>query len=362
MRKFTKNGIPVERMEFDGMEITGSPDSDLVKGYLSKKYFGEGMDDDALQAAQERATENRQMADVAHGAATIGAAFGGFRPDDSFYEGLRKGADDEVRNIEARRKGKMDEIRFGKELQAADLAERKMVKENELSDPMSPQSQVFQRAIKAAAPGMFTDEELKSVSAADKDRILSLAQLKETIASRKQTAALAAGEKRRLADEKRTATVREIQERANNIETNISKLENMIRESGTYELMGSHNQVLDGLVETIATDMAKLQDPESVARPGEVALVKRSLIQSGFKNRNSTALDILDKFRNQIRDRVDNAYSVRNLPKPAERTAAPPAGRGSPPPAPKPGTIEGNMVFKGGDPSKPENWIEVSNE
>jgi hypothetical protein len=114
----------------------------------------------------------------------------------------------------------------------------------------------------------------------------------------------------------------ETEDRRQNIINNISELERMIADKGTYEMLGSHNQNLDRLVDQVATDMAKLQDPESVARPGEVELVKQGLVQSGFKNSNKTALDILKKFKGEVEGRAKTAYEVRGAKPPAAYSAA----------------------------------------
>lgn len=182
-----------------------------------------------------------------------------------------------------------------------------------LKDPSSPQSKAFQAAVARLYPGKFKPEELAGVSAADRDIIMDPLKLQESIDARKQTAALARADKQAVRDEKKNLAVNEIQSRANDIESNLRELEAMIGANGTWEMFGSHNQDLDRKVDQIATDMAKLQDPNSVARPGEVELVKKNLIKSGFKNKNSTALDILKNFRNEVNSRVANAYQVRGM-------------------------------------------------
>lgn len=348
--------------EFEpGLSVTPGDDGTLVRDYISKKYFGPDIDDEALQTAQDDAAQNRQIGNLSHAAATIGNAFGGAETDDKFYANLQQQAGQGARDILDRRKGKMEEVRFGREEKAAQ-------KDAELSDPNSAQSRVFQNALKSAAPGMFSDEDLRGISAADKDRITSLAQLKETIAARKQSAAMIQGEKKRTADEKKNVTLREVQERANNIDANLNAIETMVGEDGTWEMFGSHNQDLDRKIDQVATDMAKLMDPDSVARPAEVDLIKRGLISPGFKNKNSTAIQIIKNFRDEMKGRVDTAYRVRGLSAPA---AAPPGGgAGARPPGgakplskePAVGEIRNGYVFKGGNPKDPQAWAEVPNE
>lgn len=112
---------------------------------------------------------------------------------------------------------------------------------------------------------------------------------------------------------KKKSSVLELQEREANILKTIDELEKMIGEKGTYELFGSHNQDLDRKVDQVATDTAKLMDPDSVARPNEVEMAKRGLVTSGPLQRDSTAISALKNFKNEVQNRVLNAYKVRGI-------------------------------------------------
>lgn len=125
--------------------------------------------------------------------------------------------------------------------------------------------------------------------------------------------------------EKDYASVTEIEERRRNIENSLDTLKGMISKKGTWEAFGSHNQDLDRIVDQVATDMAKLQDPQSIARPNEVELVKRNLISSGFTNSNATAIKLLDNFRKEITSRTEQAYKVRGLKAPKSKPSGTPA-------------------------------------
>lgn len=123
--------------------------------------------------------------------------------------------------------------------------------------------------------------------------------------------------------DKQKQTMFEIEDRRRNINSALDTLKSMIEDKGTYEVTGSHNQTLDRLVGEIATDMAKLSDPNSVARPSEVESVKKDLVQSGFQNTNATALDILEKFKRDVERRADSAYKVRGLDLPNQQQEDP---------------------------------------
>lgn len=151
-------------------------------------------------------------------------------------------------------------------------------------------------------------------------RLEAAARLRETMLGRQQQGDLARiglEEKREVRDEKKKALLNEVEDRRTNIHAALDELDTMIENQGTFEALGPHNQNLDRLIDQVATDMAKLQDPNSVARPGEVALVKKNLIESGFKNRNATARDIIKTFRQEVERRAEAAYSIRGLPSPS---------------------------------------------
>ncbi len=101
--------------------------------------------------------------------------------------------------------------------------------------------------------------------------------------------------------------------RKENIKQNITAVQNMIKKAGTYELLGSHNQDLDRRIDQIATDMAKLQDPNSVARPGEVELVKRTLAGPGVFKRDSTAQSVMKNFSKEVDKRADTLLRQHGL-------------------------------------------------
>jgi len=132
-------------------------------------------------------------------------------------------------------------------------------------------------------------------------------------------------EKQLASDEKKKATTNEIEQRRTNIKDNLALLQSQIDENGTWEAFGSHNQDMERRLDQIATDMSKLMDPNSVARPGEVELVKQGLIKAGFKNSNATAKKLLQNFEKEVDDRAANAYSIRGIDNPGYAKAAPPA-------------------------------------
>lgn len=147
--------------------------------------------------------------------------------------------------------------------------------------------------------------------------------------------------KAQTAAEKKNAVLTEVQQRQADIFDNINAVMKQIKEDGTYDLFGSHNADLDRRIDAIATDMAKLADPSSVARPSEVELVKKNLVESGIWQQDSTAMSKMKGFADEVNKRVANAYRVRGLTPPESLTAEAKVGPEAPPPEPaKPAEID----------------------
>jgi len=136
--------------------------------------------------------------------------------------------------------------------------------------------------------------------------------------------------------QKRRESVVKIQERSKNIDRMLGKLEKAVLDKGTYEQFGAHNKTINDLVYQIAVDTAKLLDPDSVAREGEVKAAQQySLFEASPLIRNETALDIIKNFRANAAERFKTALEVRGmseaeLAQPSKAAQAPKAG-----PAPK---------------------------
>lgn len=147
--------------------------------------------------------------------------------------------------------------------------------------------------------------------------------------SSRDTAATAVGEKRRQ-------QVLEVENFTGNIDRNIQAVQDMIDKTGTFELMGPEGQVMDRRLTEIATDLAKLADPGSVAREGEVKLMRQGLVDSGLLGlgtSNRTAKEVLEALRSDVKQRRAEAYNVRGLDIPGAAGSSPaamPAARTKP--------------------------------
>jgi cell pole-organizing protein PopZ len=213
--------------------------------------------------------------------------------------------------------------REGRQMQSAD-------------DPTSGDADSFRQQLYAIAPSMKGKFDGMTLAQMERGSPMLMAQFKAQGDERmaRIAAGARAGEKadaraekaeaaQLTRDEKKKASLVEIEDRRRNIEDNVTLLEKMIEDNGTYELTGSHNADLDRRVDMIATDMAKLADPNSVARPAEVELFKKGLVHSTMNPANlsnGTALNLLKNFRGELDSRVANAYKIREAQDPGSQT------------------------------------------
>ncbi len=277
-----------------------------------------------MKQAQKDAEDNRRLTALAEAGAQIGGAIAGTGYNKAAFDSMREGADSKAKDILARRKAQTDEL-------SAKSAHMKVAKEAESNDPDSAKSKAARDAYRKIAPKVVSGiPNYDMLSAADiEENLAKPLELYQRSEDRKLQYANIAEQKRQARqdkqdakDEKKKTMLNEIEDRRQNINAALDTLDSMIKEYGTFELLGSHNQDMDRLVDQIATDMAKLQDPQSVARPGEVELVKKTLVQSGFKNSNATARDIIKNFRAEVDRRADSAYKIRGMEKPGSTTNA----------------------------------------
>lgn len=207
----------------------------------------------------------------------------------------------------------------------ANMTQQKLQSEKNKQDWNSQESISFRRMMESQFPNVVKSygDDWQHVTAGDQDNIFKPLQLRENMDMRRDQARLLSNQRADVLkakatekQDKKMQSMNEIEDRRQNINANVAQLKSMIDESGTWEMLGSHNQDMDRLVEQVAIDMAKLMDPNSVARPSEVESVKKTLIKPGFQNSNSTALDVLKNFEGEINRRADSAYKIRGLQSP----------------------------------------------
>lgn len=120
---------------------------------------------------------------------------------------------------------------------------------------------------------------------------------------------------KKVADKKRQQVI-EIESFARDIKRNIDLVKAGIDKTGTFELTGPEGAIMSRRLNDIATLLAKLKDPGSVAKETEVKAEAAGLVDVGLKGlltRNSTAQQVLDALIGDIEDRRRSAYEVRGL-------------------------------------------------
>jgi hypothetical protein len=127
-------------------------------------------------------------------------------------------------------------------------------------------------------------------------------------------------EKQLQKQEKDLKALKEVETRKRTIEDNIERAKSIITDSGTFEMFGPASEELNSIIDEISVDMAKLQDPDSVARPNEVALVRKNLIPESaigkLGMRDKTAIELLNKFKERVEERAKIGYQVRGIKAP----------------------------------------------
>ena len=103
--------------------------------------------------------------------------------------------------------------------------------------------------------------------------------------------------------------IKQVAYRYQTLRANVNQMKKLIEEKGTFEATGPHNERLDALLYEVAIDYAKLVDPESVAREGEVIAAQKYLLKIrpafGLGMRNQTAVQLLDDQLNKLDVRLN---------------------------------------------------------
>lgn len=328
---------PVQSVPSVPVEAAPAPQID-TREYLMQKYNLGPYGDEGRAAAQEQ-TKLDGGDKFSAALMALGAGISGRDPAAAAANRLQQLQGQRNQSLDQFEKGRSAKIQdFGlnRDLTKFEREDRDDVRaQKELAENDSLDSDVT-KSKRVFASKMAPSIDFSNMSGAQIDKLIPSVQkvyeINQKSIDRKEAAAeranaraesredrtfqreLVSNEKQKVRDEKKKTTLNEVEDRKQNIEQNLTELEKMIKDKGTYEVFGSHNTDLDRRVDAIATDMAKLADPNSVARPSEVELFKKGLIQSNIGSmRNETALNILKNFRDEVNKRVETAYRVRGL-------------------------------------------------
>lgn len=122
---------------------------------------------------------------------------------------------------------------------------------------------------------------------------------------------------------KKQESVVELEDRFGNIKANIARLRGLIEDGGTYEMFGSHDDLMNQALGDLAIDDAKVKDPKGVVRDSDVKLAKQNLPRVGLSQKNQTAMEVLNNYEKSLEGRRVQAYRVRGLTLPDDGTTAP---------------------------------------
>lgn len=113
-------------------------------------------------------------------------------------------------------------------------------------------------------------------------------------------------------------SMNEIADRYINIKDSLGNLKNLVSTYGTSKMFGPEEKQMNQYIQSLATDMAKLVDPNSVARETEVESFKKMLFEPGFWQRESSVQGVLDNFGKIVDKRLKSAYEIRGLEQPEQ--------------------------------------------
>lgn len=103
--------------------------------------------------------------------------------------------------------------------------------------------------------------------------------------------------------------------RKQQLQSNALKLKGIIQNAGTMEVFGSEGTEMDSIIYQMAVDYAKLVDPTSVAREGEVASAQKYMLPvrnwGGLGYSNKTAQKIIDQYLGSLDDRMRNTQAAK---------------------------------------------------
>lgn len=130
----------------------------------------------------------------------------------------------------------------------------------------------------------------------------------------------------------------------------LDEFDKIVDSKGNFEFADTDAAAkLKALAYTSAINYAKIVDPASVAREGEVNAAQKYMLPAGFFTRNGLTKSAIKNMREEVGRRKE-AYNKQrgNTDKPAGKTSEP-AGYIA-------GRLYGGRKFKGGDPRDPKNW------
>lgn len=268
-----------------------------------------------LEEAKLREEERESGLGIADFVGGLGGAISGrgTSANDSSFSNIYK-------NIKSQETGRV------KEHSEALRQQEKDKREADLFDPNSDRSKAFRGIIEKNFPDVAKSyaANWNNVSAADQDSIFRPLQLKENIESRKENARILSQQRNDAAqlrkDEKTEKEQKKVDEstyRYNILKQNAENLKKSVSDVGTFEMFGDESAKQDSIVYQMAVDYAKLVDPDSVAREGEVAAAQKYMLPfkqgMGLTTSNSTASKQIDNYVKSLDERLNARNSAKGM-------------------------------------------------
>jgi hypothetical protein len=277
---------------------------------------------------------------------------GNYKGDPGFYRNAAAGADASVSDLVARRKASIEEGVLKEKQEASDPQSVKNRRFRAYWEGIAPEyvkaigpewenvtaqdAHLLMEPVKLIEEGKRRKATAEATAAKERDRLAREDAEKkakearqefedkrterhrgENFANAREVARIGreakAGDEKKKAEDKKKEQLIEVDQRANLVESNIGKLEEMIRKHGTAYWTGPEGAIVQGIISDIAIDMAKLKDPESVARESETATEQKHLFKPGFFQSDDSALAQLSAYRNRVRERRGEAYKARGI-------------------------------------------------
>lgn len=287
--------------------------NDIVKKYLTEKYGLENPED------RVKADYESQMVNPwAAFASGIGQTLSKQPVDMSWVDKANSQAFD--RTVGKLERDKKDAITSFQ----ADQEFKKVKEQEELDNRLLDQNSVETKGYQTLAKRMMPSQDFSSLNGKQilsqlptLERLYKIESDKQDRASARADKRLAQVEKIEEKKQKQGQAMLEVADRYKNIKSSVRDLNKLVEDYGTYEAFGPENKKMEQHITSIATDMAKLVDPQSVARESEVETFKKMLFEPGFWQRQSTVKGTIDNFEKMVDERLENAYTIRGLQKPA---------------------------------------------
>lgn len=171
---------------------------------------------------------------------------------------------------------------------------------------------------------------------------------------RREELNLKKAEKQEAAAEKKKTSLEEVDYRQGSILSSLDKLDEIVKQYGTFEVFGPQKEQMNQLIYNAALDYAKLVDPQSVAREGEVAAAQKyALPIQGLGVSNESARQLIADMKAKTIERGGQIRKSKGLSElikePTDKTIK----------TPKAGDIVDGYRFKGGNPSDQTAWERV---